>query len=297
MASRPPALFNGKPPAHPVLGKPKPQLPAPPPKKPPAHGVNIGRSLISVTDSVAETKGAGVVFIDSSKVSRLRNPGPSGITVVYEVRPRGKGGAPAAKRTQGTSPTAEWVNFGFNCGGAVLTWVGVAGLAGLTPVTGGVSGVGAAMLTAGALASTGQCAVSAYRIYNMQTGHQDVNDALDKNETYVWTMRGADAIGLIGAGGALKELKIAHGALSAKGFSTAAVASAKGLSRPARKQITAALGLQGGKRAAAPLITKFVRQRLLEGVGGVIGGVSSAVGGNIKEVSVYIMGLADGGDD
>ena len=160
------------------------------------------------------------------------------------------------------------------------------------PVTGGVSGFGAALLYGGAVAATGQCAVSAFRTSNIYTGHQNWNTSMDNNAAYIWTMRGADVVGLIGAGGALKELKVAHTALSAKGFGLAQ-AMQPVLSRPVRRRLPSALGLAGGRRAAAPTINRFVRQRLLDGVGGVVGLVGSASGGVTKDLVVWIIGDGD----
>lgn len=197
--------------------------------------------------------------------------------------------AAAEKRSPSSSPATEWLNLGFNCGGAALAWVGVVGMSALTPVTGGASAFAAAFMYGGAIAATGQCAVSTFRTSNVYTGRSAINQRLDTNSTYIWTMRAADGIGLVGAGGALREVKIAHTALSAKGF-TWSQAARSGLSRPARRQLTGALGLQGSRRVPGPTINRYVRQRLLDGVAGAIGLTASATGGVGKDMVVWIVG-------
>ena len=173
------------------------------------------------------------------------------------------------------------MSLGFNCGGAALAWIGVVGMGALAPVTGGIGGVGAALLYGGAIAASGQCAVSTFRTSNLYTGHQAWNRRLDESNAYTWTMAGADVIGLLGAGGALRELKAAHTALSAKEFSWSA-AMRSDLSRPVRRQLTSALGLVGGKRATTPMINRFVRQRLLDGVAGASGSPAAPRAGSSR---------------
>lgn len=104
-----------------------------------------------------------------------------------------------------SSAPSEWLSFGFNCGGAVLAWVGVVGTGALAPVTGGLSTIGTGLLWGGALGASGACAASTYRVINVYRGKAAINDALDQNKIYVWSMRGADVIALLGAGGAIKE--------------------------------------------------------------------------------------------
>ncbi len=272
---------------------------------------NLRGRLLKVTDSVPQTRRAGVVFIAGGRMQRLRAPGPNGISAVFELRSRpiasaawsraGPVGGPLLrsqasaareKRTVGTSPGKEWMSLGLNCGGAALAWIGVVGMGALAPVTGGASGFAAAFLYAGALASTGQCAVSTFRTANVYTGRGAINKKLDDDKVYVWTMRAADGIGLLGAAGALKELKVAHTALSSQGFTWSRAASSS-LARPARRQLTTALGVQTAKRFPGPVINRYVRQRLLDGVGGVVGLTASASDGIIKDMVVWVIGVSN----
>lgn len=267
-----------------------------------------------VVDNVPETRGLGVVLIDFGRVYHLRRPDPGEATVVFErrLRPievplmlrrpeprpvaRRPSPRPAAKpRGSQSSPASEWMNLGFNCGGAVLAWVGVAGLSALAPVTGGLSGFGAAILYAGAAASTGQCVVSVVRTVNIHSGRGDINDRWSNNSTYATTMLAADGISLIGAGGALKQLRATNAALKSAGFSIGRAARNDNLSRPMRKQLTTMLDLRGARRVPGVEINRVVRQRLLDGTAGVIGliasgysGILNASGSGFWDIVVWI---------
>ena len=248
-------------------------------------------ALIRAVDSVNETHGLGIALIEDMRLTRIRHQGGSGATVVFELRERRATPGPrhvpvVPNRSSDSSAASEWMGLGLNCGGAVLAWIGVVGTAALAPVTGGASGVATALLWGGALASTGQCMASSYRNANVYRGRQDINDALDHNSSYVWTMRAADGVGLLGAGGALKEVKAANAALHSAGVEWRTASGA--LSRPLRRRLTTALELEGAKRVATHEINRFVRQKLLDATGGVIGLIGSSTSGIIKEVAVWI---------
>ncbi|RMB53947.1 hypothetical protein C8J44_1559 [Sphingomonas sp. PP-CE-3A-406] len=259
----------------------------------------LSRHLLQVVDRVPETRGLGVVLIDFGRMQRLRAPSPGTATVVFERRmkpvvvppmlakpgtaaPR-QAQAPQRQRTTETSPATEWINLGLNCGGAALAWIGVAGLTSLAPATGGLSGWGAAILYGGAAASTGQCVVSVARVANVQRGRTDVNQNWDANRWYVRTMLAADVVGLVGAGGALKELKATNAVLREGGFSFIRSTRGETISRPMRRALTTALELQGGRRVPGVVINHVVRQRLMDGVGGVIGLFASSYSGALGE--------------
>jgi hypothetical protein len=185
------------------------------------------------------------------------------------------------------------MNLGFNCGGAVLAWVGVIGMTSLAPATGGLSGFGAAWLYAGALAASSQCVVSTYRTANVYRGHTDINDAMDGSALYQGYSAVADGVGLLGARGALVELKTAHSVIVESGVGWRA-ATRIGMSRPIRRRLTIALELQGAKRVEGLTINRLVRQRLLDGFAGVLGLVSSSMSGLIKEAVVWITDETNG---
>ena len=247
-------------------------------------------TLIRLVDGLPETQGLGIVSIERSLVTRVRSEGGSGATVVFELRsPAGvKTGDPApSHRGASTSPAMEWVSLGFNCGGAVLAWVGVAGASSLAPVTGGLSFGAAALLYGGAAATTGQCMVSGYRTVNLVRGRTDLNDQLDGSRLYNFTMSAADGVGILGGLGAIKELRAVNAALEDGGVGWK-LATSGTLSRPLRRRLTTALELQGGRRASAVVIDRLVRQRLLDAVAGAIGMVGSGVNGMLKDVVVWI---------
>lgn len=254
--------------------------------------------MIGVVDGIPELRGSGVVLIDFGRLQRLRRAEHDVATVVFERRrrpaavpflvatapaPRASRPAPLAQRNANTSPATEWMNLGLNCGGAVLAWIGVVGMSSLAPVTGGVSGLGAALLYGGAAAATGQCVVSVARTANVQRGRPDINQAWDASPAYQYTMLAADGIGLIGAGGALKELKLTHAVLRDAGFSFTRARRGETVSRPMRRRLTTMLDLQGGRRASATVINQVLKRRLLDGAGGVLGLFASGYSGILNE--------------
>lgn len=188
----------------------------------------------------------------------------------------------------------EWVSLGFNCGGAVLSWIGVAGSTALAPVTGGLSFGATALLYGGAVATSGQCLVSSYRVYNVEKGRDDRNAALDSSKIYTYTMGVADVVGIVGAGGALKEIKETNAVLAESGVGWDLATSGK-LSRPIRRRLTMALELQGAKRVSGAVIDRVLRQRLLDATAGVIGLVASGTTGLLKDVVVWLTSEADQG--
>lgn len=263
------------------------------------------RALVGVVDSIPETRGIGVVFIESSRLHRLRMPDAGEATMVFELRKRPRGvpfiqhplalpgqmprpplapSAPAQPpRHAASSPAVEWMNLGLNCGGAVLAWIGVAGLSALAPVTGGVSGAGAVLMYGGAAAATGQCMVSVARTANVYRGRTDINERWDDNRLYYWTMLAADGVGLLGAGGALKELKATNAALREAGFSLSQARRGETISRPMRRRLTTALELQGATRVSGAIINRVVRQKLLDGAAGALGLFASGYSGALSE--------------
>ncbi len=261
--------------------------------------VSAAPAVLQAVDTVPELKTTGVILIQDGRVEQLRAPDSDGICLVVEIRPKVQlqrpytpPVAPAPpQRHAGSSAAKEWISLGFNCGGAVLAWVGVAGTGALAPVTGGLSLPATGLLWGGALATSAQCGASVYRTYNATNGRETINDKLDADPRYVWTMRGLDVVGLVGAGGALKEMKIAHGALGEAGVGWRAAAGS-GLSRPMRKVLTESLELKGAKRVSSALINAVVKQRLLDALAGVIGMAGSAIDGVINDVVVWTVSEA-----
>lgn len=256
--------------------------------------ISVSPAVLQAVGTVPELKTAGVILVQDGRVEKLRAPGAEGISIVVEIRPKvdlqksytpSATPAPAARDSE-RSAAKEWISLGFNCGGAVLAWVGVVGTGALAPVTGGLSLPATGLLWGGALATSTQCGASVYRTYNATHGRKLVNDKLDADQRYVWTMRGLDVLGLVGAGGALKEMKVADAALGEAGVGWRAAAGS-GLSRPMRRVLTESLELRGAKRVSSTLINAVVKQRLLDALAGVIGMAGSAINGVINDVVVW----------
>jgi hypothetical protein len=141
-------------------------------------GIPSDSELRVIVDSVPELHGAGIVVVIGGRPRVVRYPITQDIFVVFEFRERsGASGPvrPAKPLDTGSSPAREWVALGLNCGGAVLAWVGVVGSAAIAPETGGASLFATVTMWGGALASSGQCAASAYRITNVARGREDIN--------------------------------------------------------------------------------------------------------------------------
>jgi hypothetical protein len=156
--------------------------------------------ILSAIDSVSATKGAAVYVSLQKQMRKLRTTSNAGSTVVIELRPPVGTDLSVAPRSSASSPAAEWLNMGLNCGSATISWVGVAGTAAAAPETGGVSAIGTAFLYGGAIASTAQCSISIVRVTDLYDGNQGLNAALDQSQAYRWTMYALDAAGVAGAG-------------------------------------------------------------------------------------------------
>jgi hypothetical protein len=179
---------------------------------------------------------------------------------------------------------------GVSCTGAVVSGVGVAGAVALAPETGGLSLPSAVLLWGGAAASAGQCAVGLYRFSNVVRDRDDLNESMDKNPEYRATMYVLDGVGLVGAGGAVKEIAETEAALKEAG---ATLDSAKlgRLSRQQRLTFTRGLEIEGTKRLANQTISKFVKQKLLDLTGAALGMTGSATvdGGVVHDVAIWVV--------
>jgi hypothetical protein len=159
-----------------------------------------GGPILSAVDSIPATKGMGVYVTLQNQARTIRAPGNAVSTVVIELRPPVGANSSVVPRNQGSSPVVEWLNLGINCGGAAVSWVGVAGTTVAAPETGGLAGIGAVVLYAGALAASAQCSISFVRVSDLYDGHQALNAAMDSSIAFTWTMYSLDAIGLASVG-------------------------------------------------------------------------------------------------
>ncbi len=122
---------------------------------------------------------------------------------------------------------------------------------------------------------------------NIYRGRSDINDALDQNNVYHWTMLGADVVGLVGAHGALTEVRKTGDILASRSLSWTRAANDP-ISRPMRRQLTEQLELQGAKRVSAHDIHSVIKQRMPGGIAGALGVTGSAMTGAIHELIVWI---------
>jgi len=250
-------------------------------------------NLCVVVDAVPQTAGMGIVIFDGTTRQTLRRPTAGSTSYVVFQIGGGLISRPAAGPQQSQSNVRFWRELwgmGISCTGAVVSGVGVVGAVGLAPETGGMSLSAVVLLWGGATASAAQCGVGVYRMANVARGRDDINDAMDQSTAYKSTMYVLDGVGLVGAGGAFKEIAETNVALREAGASWD-VAKAAQLSRQQRATFTGAIGVDTVKRLANPMISRVVKQRLLDLAGAALGmvGSSTADGGIINDIAVWIV--------
>jgi hypothetical protein len=239
--------------------------------------------------------GMGVVVMAGGTQQILRRPvGTATEYVVFQLSP---GLVPRPSGPAGSDNARFWSELwgaGISCGGAVVSGVGVVGAVGLAPETGGLSMPAAALLWGGATASAAQCGVSIYRLANVSRGRDDINQAMDDSQAFRSTMYVLDGVGLIGAGGAVKELAATKEALSAAGASWD-MAEAGQLARGQRLAFTNAIEVTGVKRLSNRVISRVVKQRLLDLTAAALGTLGSATvsGGVAHDVAIWIVARPD----
>ena len=252
--------------------------------------------LIGAVDSVPETHGMGVRLIDDNRMSVLRASPPMQPFVVIQLRPpRAAAPGPVAgpKPVEEVSVGKEWLNLGLNLGGATLSWIGVAGSVAAAPETGGVSLAGTVLLYGGATASSVQVGNSVWRLWAIYHGHSRWVSQADHNAVYTRVNTGLDVVGLVGAGGAVKETVGTVRALDEAGLGIRDGLGA--LNRQQRLRLTGALELEGAKRVAAARINFILRLRLLNAFAAAYGTGASSYNGAVHDVVVFIV-HPSGGD-
>jgi len=244
--------------------------------------------LILIVDSVPETMGMGVVVVDSGRQQVLRRPmGNAGGYVVFQFQ-----SGPAGNRAPAAHSSGFWSELwgaGVSTAGAAVSGIGVVAATAAEPETAGLSTPAVVLLWGGLTASVAQCGVSYYRLANVVTGHEDVNQAMDQSAGWRATMYVLDGVGLIGAGGALKEVAATSKALKAAGVSEE-VATAGRLTRQQRLAFTAATEGATVKRLSNRVISAYAKRQLLDRTAAAIGMLSSsAVGGGIVHDVVILV--------
>ncbi|MDQ1078538.1 hypothetical protein [Pseudoroseomonas cervicalis] len=245
--------------------------------------------LVMAVDRTNALRGSAIVFCRAGQCEKLREAPPWGprTVVVFEAT-----GAPPNPAPQSVPPARKsklgWELFqlGLNCGGTALAAVGTIFFSAAAAPTGGVAGVAAVATGAATAAGAVQCAASGYRVYNELTDQGATNDKLDANPVYTNSMLALDVVGLAGVGGATRGTARFVGSLSKAGASSRAVLAGQSLSRPMRKAVTANLGGTGRFTSAA--LTARAREELLSSIGSGLNLTSSATGGTINEMVVYV---------
>lgn len=249
-------------------------------------------AFLRTVNSVPETQGAGIVVIANGRARTIRVTPSDGMTVVIEARPSPlipHAAPPMKPRSATSSPAEEWTELGFNCGGAILSWVGVAGTTALSPATGGASLLAAVPLWGGALASSGTCAVSVFRVGDMMYGNSTLNQELDRSNTYYLIMETTDLVGLVGAKGAFVELFKMKKALNAVNISSHELMTGGRFSWREQSILTQGFDLKSGKYATKPVIRAIAKKRLLDGMAGALAVTSSAIFGDIHDLVVWLV--------
>ncbi|NPD68135.1 hypothetical protein HN018_12250 [Lichenicola cladoniae] len=100
-------------------------------------------------------------------------------------------------------------------------------------------------------------------------------------------MLGADVVGLVGAHGALMEVKKTGDILAGQSLNWSKAATDP-ISRPMRRRLTEQLELQGAKRVSAHNVHAVVKQRMLDGITGALGMTGSAMTGAIHEMIIWV---------
>ena len=252
---------------------------------------DYGARLLAAVDSVPETRGIGVKIAEGGHMVTLRGSPPGEPFMIVDLRPPLRPALAATPARPAESPVnvgREWLGLAVNVGGATLSWIGVVGTAAAAPETGGLSLAGTVVMWTGAVSSSVLVGNSIARLTAIYTGHSGLVNNADHNMVYLRTNDALDFAGIFGAGGALKEAVVLDKAVGKAGFRTFDIASAKALSRPARRELTRALELQGAKRVAAARITLIVRMKLINAFAAAYGVSVSSYNGAIHDVAILI---------
>jgi hypothetical protein len=118
-----------------------------------------------------------------------------------------------------------------------------------------------------------------------------INKSLDENPIYVWSMRGADGVALLGVSGAIKEILATEKALQEARVAWDKVL-ASDLTKYQRWRLGRKMELHGGTKRnpiAAVRISAVAKQRVLDLTGAAIGLAASAQSGVIYDVVVWVL--------
>lgn len=205
-------------------------------------------ALANQLDCTRDFNQVGIIYSDgvrqwlvrpSRRIASLNQSTVSHIIVTKVTSPVPASATTSVARTlQAPSLTTEITSTAISCGAAVVTMVLAWGASAAIPFTAGASGVVAAVMAAGTVATGLQCGAGVVRLYLIGTGDEETVAWLDTQEWYTTTSTALDIISLAGAGAGLKSTIEAYKLM--KAASSANVMQwLKGLSRAERKRITA----------------------------------------------------------
>ncbi|QJT80715.1 hypothetical protein [Kosakonia sp. MUSA4] len=204
-------------------------------------------SLANQLDCTRSFHQVGIIYSDGPRQwlvrpsRRIATPNQSTVShvIVTKVNSQSTYSAAQAINTtiQAPSLTNEITSTAISCGAAVVTGVLALGAGAAVPLTAGASGVVAAIITAGTVATVAQCAIGLGRISLIATNNDEVVTWLDSESWYVTTSTALDILSLAGAGAGLKSTLETYKLM--KGATSSSVTNwLKNLSRAERKRIT-----------------------------------------------------------
>ncbi|HCU0421531.1 TPA: hypothetical protein OUJ09_000991 [Klebsiella aerogenes] len=204
--------------------------------------------LANQLDCSRDFNHAGIIYSDGSQqwlVRPSRNIAQENKSTVTHVivtrinaQPSAYNATKALNHTIQTPSLAnEITSTAISCGAAVVTGVLAVGAGAAVPITAGASGVVAAIITAGTVATVAQCFIGLGRITLIATDHDDVVTWLDSESWYVATSTALDIVSLAGAGAGLRSTIETYKMMKAS-TSTNVITWLKGLNRAERRRIT-----------------------------------------------------------
>lgn len=278
------------------------------PNKHPLTSPALKRYLLDKVNRIAGLKNARIVYFDGIQMHEVRPHPPicqqSYLTIVIravQAKDIAKISHPTPNAKQEDSRFySELMSTSLSCGAAVLSWVAFAGSSAVIPVTGGTSTALSVLTFGAATASSAQCGVSTFRLWNESSfGNSATNRWLDSQEWYNHTVTALDVLSVAGAAAATgMTLKMA---LQLQRSGTPIKKVLEGLSRQQRKALTEdiiranspgisnralkALVASGTypKRFGKAELSNTVRLQLKDAIGATFSFMGSASGGVIRD--------------
>lgn len=263
----------------------------------------IRQQCLQATNSVIELRPLGVVLAIDGNAEVLREPHTAPVDNPYIVIDV-KTGKPEVSTRE---VAAEGAMAAVNCSAAVIAGVVTFGTAAAAPVTGGTSLVLTTIGGAATIATAASCVNSAVRTFNA-VRLPGANQRLDNIPAYKTSMQVLDGVSLLGVGASAVTARRAIKVLSNAGVHIPAALTGninrqqaalltKEMIRLRRPNVSNGelkrLVRQGlePKRYPATQITAGAIKSLKDSIAAGLSFLSSTLDGNVKEVSLYLVGL------